>query len=402
MSLDLTAFDFALKEYYTDDMIEKLTLTDHALLALLIKMENFKGDKLPVPVVYGGPQGRSAVFATAQTNQTTTKGIKFELTRARDYAVSAIDGETIDASDDNMGAFIEAQTTEFDCAFDSIAHSCASALYRAGTGSIGVVGSLSTSTLTLATTADVANFEVGMTLTAHATDGGAAIDSGATEVVAGVDRDAGTLTSTSADWTTNLSSLAATNYLAVEGDLNAKIKGLDSWLPATVTATTHFGVNRTADAVRLGGNRYDASSDPIEEGLVTAAAKAANWGARLTHYFVSYDRYADIEHALGSKARYDTARASAEIAFQALVVNGPRGPIKVVPDALCQDAIGWGLDLNTWKLYSLGKCPRFLVRDGAGQTLRQASADGEEFRIGYYAQLGCRAPGWNTRVTLPT
>ena len=402
MSLDLTAFDFALKEYYTDDMIEKLTLYDRPLMALMIKMENFKGDKLPIPTIYGGPQGRSAVFATAQGNQTTTKGIKFELTRARDYVISAIDGETIDASDDNMGAFIEAQTTEFDCAFDSIAHSCATALYRNGTGSIGVVGSISTSTLTLATTADVVNFEVGMTLVASATDGGAAIDSGATEVVAGVDRDAGTLTSTSAAWTTNITSLAPTNFLSVEGDLNAKIKGLDAWLPSSVTATAFFGVDRTTDSTRLGGNRYDASSDPIEEGMVTAAAKAANWGARLTHYFVSFDRYADLEHALGSKARYDTARASAEIAFEALVVNGPRGPIKVVPDAYCQDAVGWGLDMSTWKLYSLGKVPRFLVRDGAGQTLRQATADGEEFRIGYYGQLGCRAPGWNSRVTLPT
>jgi len=32
--------------------------------------------------------------------------------------------------------------------------------------------------------------------------------------------------------------------------------------------------------------------------------------------------------------------------------------------------------------------------------LRESSADSVEIRCGYYAQLGCRAPGFNARVTL--
>jgi hypothetical protein len=57
------------------------------------------------------------------------------------------------------------------------------------------------------------------------------------------------------------------------------------------------------------------------------------------------------------------------------------------------------LQLDVWKLYSLGKAPRILDADGL-KMLRESSADAVEVRAGYYAQLGCRAPGWNANVKL--
>jgi hypothetical protein len=57
------------------------------------------------------------------------------------------------------------------------------------------------------------------------------------------------------------------------------------------------------------------------------------------------------------------------------------------------------LQLDVWKLYSLGKCPRILDSDGL-KMLRESSADAVQVRVGYYAQVGCRAPGWNVNVLL--
>jgi hypothetical protein len=55
--------------------------------------------------------------------------------------------------------------------------------------------------------------------------------------------------------------------------------------------------------------------------------------------------------------------------------------------------------MDVWKLYSLGKAPKILDSDGL-KFLRDSSADSVEVRVGYYAQLGCRGPGYNVRIAL--
>lgn len=403
-SLDMTSFDSALKVHYTDDEVERLTFTDHPLLGLLVKDENFKGKNLPIPIIYGNVVGRAATFSNAQTNAGPSSIEDFVLTRAKDYAVATIDGETLDAAEGDEAAFMDAATTEFDSAFEAISSSLATALYRSGTGTIGRVSSgstVSTSTITLEDPEDSVHFEVGMTLRGTSTDGGA-YDTGS-EVLAGIDRDTGDLTSTSAAWNTVMTALAASDFLVADGDLNAKVKGLDAWIPSSVTSTAFFGVDRTVDSVRLGGARYDASAagDNIEEALINGAVRVGRHGGRVTHYFVSMEQWGNLGKVLGSKKEYVNVQATAEVGYPSYVVHGPKGPIKVIPDQDCQPDIAWGLDMRRWKFYSLKKCPRILQRDG-NKMLRQSSADGDEFRVGYYGQLGSRAPGHNIRVTLPT
>jgi len=114
MSLDITSFDAALKQHYTSDRIENMVYSDNPLLALLPKYEQFGGKNLPIPVIHGNPQGRSATFATAQSNKTNTQIIDFVLTRNSDYSLASISNEVIEASKGNANAFMEAATTEID------------------------------------------------------------------------------------------------------------------------------------------------------------------------------------------------------------------------------------------------------------------------------------------------
>ena len=72
MALDLTTFAAALKQHYTTDMVENMVYKDNPLLALIPKYEQFGGENLKLPIKYGIPQGRSATFATAQSNKTNT------------------------------------------------------------------------------------------------------------------------------------------------------------------------------------------------------------------------------------------------------------------------------------------------------------------------------------------
>lgn len=408
MALDMTSFDAALKAHYTDDAVMNMTYSDNPLFALVSKMENFGGKNLPVPILYGNPQGRSATFSTAQTlgGSSASSIDDFVLTRVKDYAVATIDNETLEASKGNANAFMEAATTEIDGAIRSLTRSLAIAMYRDGTGWIGQVtaepAEAATTAVTLLESNDITNFEVGQTVVIYsATSGGSArifATGVSASLVTSVDRAAGTMVLAQA-YDTN-GTITANDYIFPSGDRGLKMKGLSAWLPASApSATAFFGVDRSLDSVRLGGNRYDGSALPIEEALIEGAARAAREGSKIDHYFVNYDTYSELQKALGAKVQYVDLKATAEVGFRGIQINGPRGPINVVPDQNALSDVAFGVQLNTWKLYSLGKAVRVIDADGL-QMLRQASSDGVEVRYGFYGQFGCRAPGHNIRVTL--
>lgn len=403
MSLDMTSFDAALKQHYTDELVENLVYEDNPFLALIPKYEEFGGRNLPIPLIYGNPQGRSATFSNAQNRggSTNSQLADFVLTRVKDYSIATIDNETLEASKGNANAFLEAATVEIDGAINSLTRSLAISLYRDGWGALGQRGSLSTNTITLKQVEDVTNFEVGMVLKAGADKDTSALRSGSAEIT-DVDRVDGTVT---VDDASAISSFADDDFLFVEGDrgegsspARLKISGLAAWVPdSSPSSTAFFGVDRTADATRLGGLRSDATGKPIEEALIDAASLAAREGGKVDHCFMSYSKYAELEKALGSKVQYVDLRVTAEIGFRGIVINGPRGPIKVIPDQNCPNDRAYMLTMRTWKLYSLGKAVRVIDSDGL-QMLRQASSDGVEVRYGFYGNLGCRAPGHNVVV----
>jgi hypothetical protein len=295
---------------------------------------------------------------------------------------------------------MEAATTEIDGAIQSATRSLAIALYGTGSGSIGQVAnsSFATPVLQLSSPDDVTNFEVGMKLVVSATNGGGTVRAGTLEVV-GVDRDSGQVTM-SGNLSAGIAAIAQNDYVFVQGDYDLKVRGLRAWLPDSAPgATPFFGVDRTADVTRLGGIRFDGSAMPIEEALIAAASRVAREGGKPTHCFMNYSEFADLEKALGSKVQYIDMPLKAEIGFRGILINGPRGPIKVIPDQNCPAGRAFMLQLDVWKLYSLGKAPKILDADGL-KMLREASADAVQVRVGYYAQLGCRAPGWNANIRL--
>lgn len=414
MALDLTSFDAALKQHYTNDMIEMMVYKDNPALALMSKMEDFGGRNLPIVTLWGNPQGRSTTFARAQARGavTNSKLDDFLLTRVKDYSIATIDNETLEASKGNANAFLEAATVEIDGAINSLTRSIATAMYRSGYGEIGRlkagVSITGATTITLSDPNEITNFEVGMELDCSATLTGAvkALGSGGNGlIITGVNRSTGVLTFASAidDAATGIPTIAIADYLFIRGDHSGstltKIAGFGAWVPESAPSNTlFFGVDRSVDT-RLGGLRLDGSSLPIEEALIEGAVYAAREGAKIDYFFMNYANYAKVEKALGTKVQYIDLKVNPEIAFRGMVVNGPRGAIKIVPDQNCTPNTAFGVQLDTWKLYSLGKAVRVIDTDGL-QMLRQASADGVEVRYGFYGNMGTRAPGYNLNLKL--
>lgn len=413
-----------LKELYVEDQsfMADLVYKKNPFLALVPKSESpsaFSGKYIPVPLVYGTPQGRSHTFSNAQNNQTPPLPVSFFVYRATDYQLVTITNELIEATADNAGAFVDEVKLNMDTGFRNLSNNLAHDLFGDGSGSRGQISAISSGVITLADPNSVVNFEVNMVLVAFSISGLTYTQSTGANLgyVVAVNRAAGTVTvsatsggaaGTPVNWSTSFP------YLGVQGDVffgtvsattsYLAPQGLAAWIPLTAPGGTDsfWGVNRSTDVTRLAGVRFDGSAETIEEALIDAASLVAREGGAPEMCFINFASYAALEKSLGSKVQYVSVKhEEADIAFAGITVNAPYGPITVVPDRNCPAQRAYLLQMDTWKFRSLGKAPHILKYGVEGlEGLRVGSADALEVRIGYYGNLVCSAPGWNCVVSL--
>ena len=419
----------ALKELYTgDDYMQDLVYKKNPFLALVPKDESpsgFSGKYIPVPLVYGTPQGRSATFSNAQGNQTAPQLASFFVYRVSNYELVTITNELLEATKDNAGAFVDEAKLNMDTGFRNISNDLALDLFSGGDGTRGSYGanggsgSISSGVITLDNPAQVVNFEVGMVLVSYSISGSTYTQStgAALGYVIAVNRSLGTVTvsATQGGSAGNPSSWSTSfPYLGVQGDVAfgsisattsfLKVSGLQAWLPTSApgSSDSYWGVNRSADVTRLAGVRFNGSSESIEEALIDGASLVAREGGMPDMCFMNFASYAALEKSLGAKVQYvDVKHDEADIAFAGIRIHAPYGPITVIPDRSCPAQTAYLLQMDVWKLRSLGKAPHVLTYGLEGlEGIRVGTADALEVRIGYYANLICSAPGWNCVIQL--
>lgn len=398
-----------LKNLWPQDRVINEVYPDHPFLARLTKDENFVGEDIKLVVRHLDGQGRGVTLSSAQSRASAPKHKRFALTRSKNYQVYQIEGEAIEASKRDIGALVSALDDEIKGSLNNITKDLAVNLFRGRSGNIGAIGSVAAgppATITLSNPADVTSFEEGMILVASATATGANRATPATATITGVNRITGVLTF--ANGTFAGTNWAANDFLSVSGD-NAngsgsgnKAMGLADWLPVTDPSggESFLGVDRSVDRVRLAGLPLDISGFLPEEGALYVVMELDRNGARPRDFVVNHTDYQSVLNSLGTKAvtKYE---GMGQIGFQTIQINGPKGPVSMYLDQDCPAGTGYCLDMRFWKLYSLGPAPKVLEVDGLPM-LRMASDDAYEGRIGYYANLGTTAPGFNAVVTMPS
>lgn len=393
-----------LKQRYPDDAIKFVGYRNHPFLDLVPKDESFNGEAMKLPVHWGGHTGISASFATAQSNQAKGLYSAFLLTRVNHYGLASIQMEAYEAAmSKGPGAFLALLETETDGMLRTLGNQLSRALFRNAGGAIGQVGSTSTTTLTLSNAADIVHFEVGMVIRSSNTDGTSGSVDAEDATITAVDRDAGTISRADANWTTG-GNFSNSDYLFQEGDFGSNLSGLASWIPTTApSSTTFFGVNRAQDVTRLGGVRVSGTGDSIEELLQQAELRLDREGAKPDVCIMNNDDYGALRNSLGSRVVYDrVASTVAPMSFKSIVLQGIND-VKILVDRDCPKGLAYMLELDSWKLASLGAAPRFLDHPGGlGNSLIVYNDDAVEYRSVYRAQLGCKAPGHNAVITLPS
>jgi hypothetical protein len=382
------------------------------LFGMMAKDEDHRGEDTRLSLAFAPTGGRSADFATAQANKRGAGYRGFLLTHYEDYSIFSLTGLALAVAKKSKGALVNALEKEGEMCLKALKKSMCATLYGNGGGAIGRVGSTSTTVLTLSNPADIVNFEVGQVVVSGSTDGTSGTPDNDAALITGINRAAGTITRSDANWTT-ATHFANGDYLFIEGDHTSaaieKPPGLAGWLPASapVLGSDSFkGVDRGADATRLGGWRVTASQEhgTLERLLIDVEAQLDTEGGAPDVVVMNPRDRAILVNELGAKAQYDraTARGSsgaiADIGYKTLMLHG-NNELKVIGDRYCPRHRAYMLDMSTWKIYSAGSCPGWLREDGQ-DILREAAADAYEGRMGVYWDIGCEVPGHNATIDL--
>jgi hypothetical protein len=288
----------------------------------------------------------------------------------------------------------------------NISRSMAITAYRNGGGARGRgdgAWTVASTTIVLAVPADATNFEVGMFLQFSDTDGtSGTVRTGQVRITA-INRLTGVITVNTAV-SGAVAGVVNTDFIFRSGDfatVSNMASGLQAWLPMTApTAGDNFyGVDRSADTMRLAGITFAGGGGNKEETLIDAIALGSREGADFDQCMCNPLDRADIVKSLGTKAQYEPVKSTdGVIGYKALIVEGEDGPVKVLSDISCPKGSFFIQQNDTWVKKSAKPAPRYLKEDGP-EFLRETSADGYEWRIGAYWNIGCEAPGFNCAGT---
>ena len=387
------------KTLYPSGKLPDANYKENVLHAMMPKSTDFKGENRVVAIQTEWPQGLSADFAYALGSLQQGTYSKFTVTRVEYFGIARVSGQALRAVEGDTGALVDLWKNEIDGVSKAVTRQLGIFGYKSGTGSLSAIDSASTvasAALTVSPASAIMFYAVGMSVYASSADGSGLRAGGATVTISAVDIDAGTITTAGGNWSTQIAGLtAATDYLYRAGDLNGALTGVEGWVVGGASPGTLFGLNRDSNPVKLSGQSYNATGVPYTDAAVEMAARCGAVGGEVGDTMFVHPRdLANWKKQLDGKVQYqrtETASKVSGLSFKALEVEGNNGTIKVLGDINCPRNRAYLLNMDNWKLHSIGPAPHILDYD-SNQFLRVSNADAYEVRVGFYGNAWCNSP----------
>lgn len=394
-----------LKSRFPQKEVYDCAIAPTQFLNAVKKADVLEGDYTYVPIKTESAGGTAATLGIAQAaavthadtvqgGRYTSIGARWQVPRKALYTVVRVPGEDIHASRSNKGAFIRLLESEIESGLlshgQTLAQQAWGNQYGSGTGIIGKVGSINSSTVTLTEASDAYSFHVGMSVGVHANADVDATGANFDEVlvVTNIDYGAGTVTFNAA------TGLTANDFLyqADLGDATAMF-GVRDFIPLSAPSSTAFlGVDRTVNVNALSGHRQSWLGS-IEETVKKLDAKMRRRNTKAAMAcWLSFNNMHRLEMELQGRAyREDGSEKDALFGLPGLILNSPGGRIKFMADSFMHEDCGFLLDMDTWEMMHLEGLPH-IVQDDNNRLLRVSDADSVEARIRSWQHLVCKEP----------
>jgi len=409
----LATADGVLKQNYAPGPLMNLAAQQNTLFGILSKknkrtVTSAGGRSWTQPIRISYPGGGSSDFGTAMaaTNNASGFGV-FTVQRKSHYRLAKMSTELVEATDTGAEDAFEDMIDELDRGIEAEANYLNFRLFRTSGGSAGVMTNTSfgSAVLSLLDPADAWAYVKNDTVVLSATDGTGTLKPGSLQILS-VQRSAGTVTFTT-PISTGVPTAATNDFMFLAGDYGLAISGIRDWIPdANPTSTLFYGQDRSIEPEMLGGLRVDASASgaPVHEVLIDMMAKADHFGANLDFIVMHPLATADLTKQLEGKWVISKAQdydGDAEVGYKGWNVSLNGKEVTILTDRVCPIKRVFGLQIDTWTLFSAGTAPMFLQKRTGSILKVSENADAIEARIGEYVNLSNRGPGWNVMGILP-
>lgn len=386
-----------------DGVITKdLFRVDEPELGLFDLTDDLYGEGKPIILPYAPTGGVGPSFARAMANKRDSEEAKFVVTTNDMFSLISIDHKSYTLTKSNMGAYYDLVSSRAKHAVQAYKNLVAHAFYGNGGGSLGTISSNGGSTITMHLNTPMWVFFRNQTIVPGTGDGLSGTQGATRDILGAINRGTRVLTADDGAFSNAAGEFQAGNHVFIDGGFNAYIKGFDAWFPTTApSSSSFFGCDRTIDD-QLYGTIYaaDASKDSnVFEYIQSFASEIAVAGGEVDCALVSKAGWQHMVKSLGSSVVYVRECGmtddgdEAEWGYNAIQINGPTGPIKIMMSRNCPRA---RVVLLTKKHCHRGTAGGWMkpltYGDDTNEWVRHSAENAMESRIGGYIQFYCDQP----------
>jgi hypothetical protein len=394
-----------LKDIWEDE-IHDFLYEDSTWFGQIPKDTSWEGEHQIITVMYGGMNGRSAVFSNAQSNKSPPKYKNMQILSRDNFALWSIDHKLVVLTRSQKGSLVRALAENTEKAMTRLKHSTCFMLWGNGGGSIGKIAGITSGNtiLELVDHNDVRNFEVGDVLNASSADGTTGAVRALTYTVSDIDEDNGKIT-VDGDVTTGGDDWIVGDYLFHNGDFGAVFHGVPAYVPSSAPGsggvpTSIHGMDRSAHLTRLGGHRFTAATANLTDEIKTALAKAWRRHCEVSDLYTCPEAFDEVEAELQTQKRY-VDESVGRVGYKGLEFTTQGGKIiKLWSDPDIRKSPNgkrqlYGIKRDSWKFHTALEYPLWLTLDGKRAFDMERDANQSEGRIGGYGESYCSEPGNN-------
>jgi hypothetical protein len=384
------------REIWPDENLIEEVIEEDAVLGMCTKETDWGYSVVHHPLGWGANQGIGRTFADAKAYKSTPQQVEFQISTREMHAALSLEGKLLRTFEytKKKALLVDPVTRAGELTIDRMRRRFSASIHGNGIGKIGRIATgsvVSTATITLDDANDLKNFEPDRPIQVEAT--GATGGTVSTEVAfvdtIGTEESPTVSLKDSAGnaitWAAAFPSVPVAVGFRIYGVgtyNNDFIYGLDAFLPShTGSPGTFLTCNRNLNPGWLAGRCMTGTNLSVYQRIKKAARLSVDAGNKPDTYLLSTRNFEKLEFELDNKLQMqkfpaaDVGKYKLGISYQGAVVQGPRGPIKVLPLMWMPDNVERCGEMDSLVMGSIGPLVHWDMGNGMGSMSSMRTED---------------------------
>jgi hypothetical protein len=412
------------REIWPDENLIEEVIEEEPVLGMCAKETDWGYGVVHHPLGWGANQGIGRTFADARNYKSTAQQAEFQLSTREMHAALSLEGKLLRTFEytKKKALLVDPVTRAGEGTIDRMRRRFSASIHGNGIGKIGRIKSTSnvnTATITLDDANDLKNFEEDRPIQVEST--GATGGTVSTEVayVSSIGTEESptvTIVDSAGDsitWAAAFASVSVATGFRIYGAGTYDddyIDGLDAYLPShSGSPGTFLTCNRNRNPNWLAGRCMTGTNLSVYQRIKKASRLSVDGGNKPDTYLLSTRNFEKLEFEFDNKLQLqkfpaaDVGKYKLGISYTGVIVQGPRGPIKVLPSMWMPDDVERCGEMDTLLMGSIGPLVHWDMGNGMGSmsSMRtEDSTDNRELRAVSDPAFLVKKPGAWVRVAV--